>query len=494
MALENNNPNKGYIYISGLVITYNNKACAINNKYTNDKYIYWNKTDPNNLLTTNTRKINKDLYFIIKNINGNGFILPNKDITLTFDSFDNHNIIQKINNIKQDSKVYSKQLELISNNVENLSDEYKSTKTFDEIKEELNTSIINSSSLLTSLKTLLNTYLNDEKFTKNEKIDVGYKLEDIQNKFIQTLASADALIDLKLKETSVDVSVTTQYQTLLEVLLSQIIEQINVIIESETEDVKTSDIIPITSNIDSIINTLSNLKNSCNELKFLGAGATISDEVYNANLRIDDILQDISELQSSLVNSLNKEKQRIEQYFDENQKYSNKIVVLTNEIRNNGNSLTNSQYGTLKQYTTIMKNSLTSIKSTYETYYNNENIDESNKKLLKTNYDNFENKHKIFTDIIDVDLADLDFSKSERSEFNISLADYRSARSSLKAQLSYCVSLVDNATIETNLEQIKEDLSKEILEVKNNYRELEKRVDDIDTRLKALETNNITEG
>ena len=68
---------------------------------------------------------------------------------------------------------------------------------------------------------------------------------------------------------------------------------------------------------------------------------------------------------------MNKEKQRIEQYFDENQKYSNKIVVLTNEIRNNGNSLTNSQYGTLKQYTTIMKNSLTSIKSTYETYYNN---------------------------------------------------------------------------------------------------------------------------
>lgn len=494
MALLNNTPNNGYLYIQGLVISYENNIYSINNIYTNNKYIYFNKTDPNNLVTTNIRKLDNNLCFIIKNINGNGYILDNKDITLTFDSFDNNNIITKINNIKKDNKTYKQKLEQINNNVEDLSDEYKSTKTFDEIKEELNTSIINCSSLLTSLKTSFNTYLNDKKFTKDEKVDINYRIEEIQTKFIKTLASADALVDLILKEEQIDVSATTQYQTLLTTLLSQMIEEINVITKNDLEDVGINNIVPITSDIDTIINTLSNLKNACNELKFLGAGATISDEVYNANVRIDNIIENMNELQSSLVNSFNKENQRIQEFFDENQRYSNKIVVLTNEIMNKGDSLTSSQYSTLTQYTTVMKNSLNSIKSTYQTYYNNENIDDNNKKLLKNNYDAFETKHKALTDLIENDLYDLEYDKTERNNFSIILAEYRSARSSLKAQLSYCVTLVDNATLEVNLQQIQDNLTNEITKVRNLYNDLEKRTKNLETRMTEIETklNNTT--
>lgn len=494
MALLNNTPNTGYLYVQGLVISYENKIYSINNIYTNNKYIYFNKNNPNNLVTTNIRKINKDLYFIIKNINGNGYILDNKDITLTFDSFDNNNIINKINNIKKDTKSYKQKLEQINNNVENLSDEYKSTKTFDEIKEELNTSIINCSSLLTSLKTSFNTYLNDKKFIKDEKVDIDYRIEDIQTKFIKTLASADALVDLKLKEEQIDVSITTQYQELLKTLLSQMIEEINVITKSDSEDVGINDIVPITSDIDTIINTLSNLKNACNELKFLGAGATISDEVYNANVRIDNILENMNELQSSLVNSFNKENQRIQEFFDENQRYSNKIVVLTNEIMNKGDSLTSSQYSTLTQYTTVMKNSLNSIKSTYQTYYNNNNIDNNNKQLLKNSYNAFETKHKALTDLIENDLHDLEYDKTERNNFSVILAEYRSARSGLKAQLSHCITLVDNATLEVNLKQIQNNLNNEITNVRNLYNGLEKRVQTIEEKLNNITTTQITEG
>lgn len=494
MALLNNTPNTGYLYVQGLVISYENKIYSINNIYTNNKYIYFNKNNPNNLVTTNIRKLDNNLCFIIKNINGNGYILDNKDITLTFDSFDNNNIINKINNIKKDNKTYKQKLEQINNNIEDLSDEYKTTKTFDEIKEELNTSIINCSSLLTSLKISFNTYLSDKKFTKDEKNDVDYRIEEIQTKFVKTLASADALVDLKLKEEQIDVSATTQYQTLLTTLLSQMIEEINIITKNDSEDVGINDIVPITSDIDTIINTLSNLKNACNELKFLGAGATISDEVYNANLRIDNILENMNELQASLVNSFNKENQRIQEFFDENQRYSNKIVVLTNEIMNKGDSLTSSQYSTLTQYTTVMKNSLNSIKSTYQTYYNNNNIDNNNKQLLKNSYNAFETKHKALTDLIENDLHDLEYDKTERNNFSVILAEYRSARSGLKAQLSHCVTLVDNATLEVNLKQIQNNLNNEITNVRNLYNGLEKRVQTIEEKLNNITTTQITEG
>ena len=39
MALLNNTPNNGYLYIQGLVISYENNIYSINNIYTNNKYI-----------------------------------------------------------------------------------------------------------------------------------------------------------------------------------------------------------------------------------------------------------------------------------------------------------------------------------------------------------------------------------------------------------------------------------------------------------------------
>ena len=46
MALLDNIPNMGFIYIQNLVITYDNKAYVINNIYTDKKYIYWDLSNP----------------------------------------------------------------------------------------------------------------------------------------------------------------------------------------------------------------------------------------------------------------------------------------------------------------------------------------------------------------------------------------------------------------------------------------------------------------
>ena len=55
MAIENNTPNDGYIFIKDLVIKYEDKLYSINSIYTKDKYVYWDINSPNDLITSNNK-------------------------------------------------------------------------------------------------------------------------------------------------------------------------------------------------------------------------------------------------------------------------------------------------------------------------------------------------------------------------------------------------------------------------------------------------------
>ena len=152
MAIENNTPTKSYIYIKDLSIKYDEQLFPINNIYTKDKYIYWKIKDAN-LLTSSNMLNEENLILIIKNVDGVSFIYPTELIELLFDGYSNKTISQKIKEVNENNKEYKKQLEITQGNIDNLSKEYKQNLSFDEMKELINTSIINSNSLLIDLKT-----------------------------------------------------------------------------------------------------------------------------------------------------------------------------------------------------------------------------------------------------------------------------------------------------------------------------------------------------
>lgn len=497
MAIINNAPTQGYIYIKDLSIKYNEQIFPINNIYTKDKYIYW-KIETSDLVSSNNKLDEKEnLIFIIKNIEGIGVTTTTEIISILFDGYDKKSISEKLKGINENNKFYKKQLEITQDNIESLSKEYQENLSFEQIKELLNTAIINSNSLMIDLKTTLTDRLSDETFNSAEKADVNYRLDIINNKFEEMLGYSDALIDM-MAENSNDVDTTSflEYQLSLQKMLADLIVEIKIVTEDDRENITLVDVSSITSNITTILITLSSFKDSCSITlsigtegeKTLGASSTISDEVYNTNTRIDDLSNNMNELQASLINSFAKEQQTIQGYFDANQKLSNDMLPITNSLLNTDGKLTVAQYNSLDALANAMVNYVSKIEASYQSYYNNEKLGDNNKQLLKEYFDDFKAKHTNFINSIRVDMKDLIFNKDERKEFNIRLALYREARNKLNSQMLNCINLINSATSEVNLQQIEKRLNDKILEVQNQVNDLNSKIGNINSRLSNIES------
>ena len=224
MALYNNTPSNTYVYIENLTITYDNRTYPITNIYTNKKYIYFNLNNTQTLYLSDIRKKDENLIYIIKNINGNAIIINNELINLIFDNFDKQGLVKKVSEVVSISEKYKLELDSMSEDVETLSDKYKKDKSFNDIKESLNTSIINYNSLLINVSTLLTNFLADSVFTIYEKGEIQSALDDINNKSIETLAYADALMDLycEYNEVKSGEDEVYQYEINMETLASQV--------------------------------------------------------------------------------------------------------------------------------------------------------------------------------------------------------------------------------------------------------------------------------
>lgn len=495
--IENNTPNQGYIYVKDMTILYDNIIYNINNIYTNNKYIYW-KIKSSELIPTNNKLDDKeDLIFIIKNVNGVSIQMFTDLLDMLFDGYNKKSIAEKLKDVNENNKFYKKQLEITQDNIESLSKEYQENLSFEQIKELLNTAIINSNSLMIDLKTTLTDRLSDETFNSAEKADVNYRLDIINNKFEEMLGYSDALIDM-MAENSNDVDTTSflEYQLSLQKMLADLIVEIKIVTEDDRENITLADISSITSNITTILITLSSFKDSCDITlsistegeKTLGASSTISDEVYNTNARIDDLSSNMNELQASLINSFAKEQQTIQGYFDANQKLSNDMLPITNSLLNVDGKLTVAQYNSLDALANAMVNYVSKIEASYQSYYNNEKLGNNNKQLLKEYFDDFKAKHTNFINSIRVDMKDLIFNKDERKEFNIRLALYREARNKLNSQMLNCINLINSATSEVNLQQIEKRLNDKILEVQNQVNDLNSKIGNINSRLSNIES------
>ena len=491
MSLYNNTPSNTYIYIENLTITYNSQTYPITNLYTNKKYVYFNLNNPQTLYLSDIRKKDENLIYIIKNMNGNGIIINNELIKLVFDNFDKEGLVKKVDEVTTTAEKYKLELDSMSEDIETLSDKYKKDKSFNDIKESLNTSIIEYNSLLINASTLLTNFLSDSVFTIYEKGQIQSALDEINNKSIETLAYADALMDLycEYNEVKSGEDEVYQYKINMETLATQFKVDIGKILESSEEKVTKADVSFIYSEITNIIESLEGLKRACNNITFLGAGGTIPNEVYQANSRIDALTNSFGELQESVLGTMNSEKQEIENKFDNIRVIGNKTVEITNKIVSAGGKLSQDEFVALKGHVVNLDSAFSSIKGYYDGYYSNSSLSEESKATLKEEFENFKNKHEAFTELIKTKLEDLDYSQSDRSGYSKALMEYRSARNTFKSKLFLCINEINNTLSSTTLKQIKEELENQITELEEKVKSLEENYKSLLERVEKLENS-----
>lgn len=491
MSLHNNTPSNTYIYIENLTVTYDSQTYPITNLYTNKKYIYFDLNSPQTLYLSDIRKKDENLIYIIKNINGNGIIINNELIKLVFDNFDPQGLVKKVEEVVDVSEKYKLELDSMSEDVESLSDKYKKDKSFNDIKESLNTSIIEYNSLLIGMNATLTNVLSDSLFTNYEKGQIQSMLDEIINKSIETLAYADALMDLycEYNEVKSGEDGVYQYKINIETLASQLKVDLSKVLEDSEEKVAKEDMSVIYSEITNIIEALGGLKSACNTITFLGAGGTIPNEIYQANDRIDKLVTSLTEIQESVLGSMNTEKQDIETLFDNIRVLGNKMVEITNHAGTVDGELTKIEYTTLSEHVTTLKSTFNSLRGYYESYTNNSNLSVKTKKGLDKTYEDFKNSHDTFTGLIKETMADLNISPSDRSKYSKALMEYRSSRNIFRSKLFYSINEINNTLGDVTLKQIKEEFNTKLNELKEDINKIEENYKSLLERVERLENS-----
>ncbi|MBP3930203.1 MAG: tail fiber domain-containing protein, partial [Peptostreptococcaceae bacterium] len=206
MAIQDNSPTFSYVKLDGISVTWNNEIFMVKDFATNKKYIYWNADIPNQLNASNTMPNRSTVqHLVLINDNGVSTIVPPTDENFSI-SFDGNSeqaikekifglyakneehgekfiaIEQDIDGIKQivgetggsDLSLWERVSKLeqtsdeISISVQENKKEYNDDKEVSQLRENLNSSIIQINSILGIFKSEITECFKDNEVSKEE--------------------------------------------------------------------------------------------------------------------------------------------------------------------------------------------------------------------------------------------------------------------------------------------------------------------------------------
>lgn len=493
MGYSSNSPKQGYISIENLIIKNDNIAYSVNNLYTKSKYIYWNKNNPYTIFESDIR--NSDLGFlIIRNSNGICSLVKDINIETIFDGVNTDILNNKINNIGLRANQQKKELININKGVNNLSEEYNYDKDFSYKKENFNISIIRFNGLLISLNSILIDYLSDNIFSEYEKNDIKIKFKEVEDNWEISLQYANDLMEIvteednernkdKLNDAGISIGLISTYMSNLKKNIESHIEK------SGDEKISINEVNLIQTIIENLLTNIEDLKNTCDNMTFLGSGGTISTQVTDTNLRIDYLVNKFSQLQQSLINSYDDERIEIQKCINNLIVLGNKILAVIKEIYSKDrNNISKESRNYIGQYITSSQSNINRLKGYYENYYSNTTISNEYKKELKESFDLLENKFNKLKTAVMTNLNDGVLSTNDYNNFCGVLYEYRDAYNTLSSKLLSCITIINNGSITTSLNQLKKDITKEYQEAISNMQKninltinnLEKRISDLE--------------
>ena len=433
MGISNNAPTMSYIHISGTSVVWNNETYMVQDFATNKRYIYWNADTPHQLNASNVMpNRSTKQYLVIVNDNGMHSLVPSTsdDFSISFEGNSNQAIKDRIFGLYEKNEEFGdkfvaieqgidgiksivgeteettdgtlidrmskieQRADEINLSVEEVSKKYNDDKEINELRENLNSSIIKLNSTLGTFKSELTDYFKNNEVSSEEQVKIKTQLEILKNNkiILEGYVNTVRLIAESNNQTQ-DVVALDSAKKSLQIAHDNLHNNVtNAIIDSIITPTENTIIIDSFAKYNLKINEL---KNTCDDIIILGVGGVITEELANISIKSNEIKLSVSKVEEDFKNDMSIQKLELEKAKEELQNEVSDVSDSVNDLSDTMHGafqdgiLSESEKIAIRQNLSILASEKSDIDKQYATIYANADLTGTPKTNLKTAYDNY---------------------------------------------------------------------------------------------------------
>lgn len=509
MGISNNSPTMSYIHISGISVVWNNETYMVQDFATNKKYVYWNADFPHQLNASNVmpNRSNKQ-YLVIVNDNGMHTLVPSTsdDFSISFEGNSNQAIKDRIFGlyekneefgdkfvaIEQDidgiksivgeteettdgtlidrmSKIEQRADE-INLSVEEVSKKYNDDKEINELRENLNSSVIKLNSALGTFKSELTDYFKNNEISSEEKTKIKTQLETLTNRkttlegyvnTVRLIAESNNQTQDVVALDSAKKSLQTAHDNLHNNVTNAVID--NIITPTENTII-----------IDSFAKynlKINELKNTCDDIIILGVGGVITEELANISIKSNEIKLSVSKVENDFKNDMNLQKLELEGQINDVNSALGTFEETVNTTFKDG-IIDESEKSLLKEKINLIDKEKVDIDLRYNSIYSDTNLSTDIKSELKLKYNNYSNKHSELKSKIESVISDSLINDTEKKEVDTLFKQYANTLAYFHDVTNRAIENISFNSSKVELEKAKEELQNEVDDVSDSINNL----------------------
>lgn len=509
MSLSNNCPTFSFISATGITVTYNNEIYMVQDFATNKRYIYWNSDTPHQLNASNVmpNRSNKQ-YLVIVNDNGMHTLVPSTsdDFSISFEGNSNQAIKDRIFGLYEKNEEFGDKfvaieqdidgirsivgeteettdgtlIDRISNieqradeinlSVEEVSKKYNDDKETNELRENLNSSVIKLNSALGTFKSELTDYFKNNEISSEEKTKIKTQLETLTNRktTLEGYVNTVRLIAESNNQTQ-DVVALDSAKKALQIVHDNLHNNIsNAVIDSIITPTENTIIIDSFAKYNLKINEL---KNTCDDIIILGVGGVITEELANISIKSNEIKLSVSKVENDFKNDMNLQKLELEGQINDVNSALGTFEETVNTTFKDG-IIDESEKSLLKEKINLIDKEKVDIDLRYNSIYSDTNLSTDIKSELKLKYNNYSNKHSELKSKIESVISDSLINDTEKKEVDTLFKQYANTLAYFHDVTNRAIENISFNSSKVELEKAKEELQNEVDDVSDSINNL----------------------
>lgn len=337
MGIHNNFPAPSWVKLDGISVVKGEEVYIVSDFKTNLKYIYWSSDTPNQLTASNVM-LNRTAtrFLIVVNNKGECVLVPNEEITVSFDgnsvgAINEHiwglyekdeeygdrfvsveqnieGITQTVGETKEELGKVTEQVakveqkaDSIDMSVKSLDREYNNNKEMQELRENVNKSIIKVNSAVGLFKAKVTEVFKDNEVSEDESVEIQAQIGILEDNKLKVLDQVDRVISLMEAEGNQPevTKLSSQKQAFINAI-DNVITLVNTSISDKV--IVPSEITVVTDAFGKASLAVNTLKNTLDEIIFLGTGGTISEELARIGMKSDEIVLSVNKVEQKVDN------------------------------------------------------------------------------------------------------------------------------------------------------------------------------------------------